>query len=336
MSTLIIAEAGVNHNGSLDMALRMVHEAARAGADVVKFQTFRADDLVTRDAPKADYQNEGDHAPSQYEMLRRLELTADDYRRLMDECCSVGIGFMSTPFSIASADLLAGMGMKRWKIPSGELTNLPLLRHIAHLGGTVIMSTGMATLDEVREAVEALVGAGMSRRDIYLMHCTTAYPTPVGDVNLRAMEALASLDVAGVGYSDHTQSLVVPAAAVAMGACMIEKHFTLDRDLPGPDHKASLLPDEFASMVRDIRTVEAAIGQPVKAPTPAEWPNIAVARKSIVAARTIAPGTVFTDDILTTKRPGTGISPMLWDNIIGRTASRGYSPDELISQDELN
>ncbi len=335
MKTLIIAEAGVNHNGSLDMALRMVREAARAGADVVKFQTFRADDLVTRDAPKAEYQNAGDDAPSQYEMLRRLELSADDYRRIMDECRAVGIGFMSTPFSIASADLLADLGMKGWKIPSGELTNLPLLRHIAGLGGRIIMSTGMATLDEVRASVDALVDAGIARSDIFLMHCTTAYPTPVADVNLRAMEALRSLDVGGVGYSDHTQSLVVPAAAVAMGACMIEKHFTLDRDLPGPDHKASLLPDEFAAMVRDIRTVEAAMGHPVKAPTPAEQPNIAVARKSIVAARDIAPGTVFTVSDLTTKRPGTGISPMLWDELIGRTASRPYATDQLISPDEL-
>lgn len=328
--TLIIAEAGVNHNGSLDMAIDMVHAAARSGADFVKFQTFRADRLVTPDAPKAQYQLRNDGDDSQYEMLRRLELSDDDFECLAEECRMVGIGFMSTPFDIESANWLARIGQPYWKIPSGEVTNLPLLRHIAGLGGKIIMSTGMARLDEVRDAVRVLDEAGVDLKNIALLHCTTAYPTPTDDVNLRAMEALRTLGTGAVGYSDHTRSRAIPVAAVALGAEVIEKHFTLDSHLPGPDHAASFTPSEFRAMVDAIRTVEVALGVPDKQPSRAERVNIAIARRSIVAARDISAGEIFTAENLTTKRPATGMSPMLWDTLIGKPSPRPYSANEQI------
>lgn len=346
--TFIIAEAGVNHNGSLERALAMVREARRMGADAIKFQTFRASDLVTADAPKADYQNEGDDAPTQYEMLKRLELSDDDHRALIAECDKMGIEFMSTPFSVSSAKFLYELGMKIWKIPSGEITNLPLLEYIAPRAGKVILSTGMSTMDEISEAVTILLTsklisetdpmlpqARLSKERLYLLHCTTAYPTPLADVNLRVMDALRKFACAGVGYSDHTPGTLVPVAAVAMGAVVIEKHFTLDKNLPGPDHKASLTPDEFAAMVRDIRLIETALGSDKKQVVKSEKDNIKVARKSIVAAVAIKKGDCFSADNLTTKRPGTGLSPMLWYRLIGKKARHDYRPDDPINKDEL-
>ncbi|MDE6396164.1 MAG: N-acetylneuraminate synthase [Muribaculaceae bacterium] len=330
--TIIIAEAGVNHNGSLAMALRLVEAAAEAGADYVKFQTFRAENLVTAGAAKAEYQqkNTGDADSSQLAMLKALELSEDDFRTIARRCRELGIGFLSTPFDFESIDFLATLGQDFWKIPSGEITDYPYLCRIAALGQPVVMSTGMSTLGEVAAAVNVLTTCGLSLEDITLLHCTTMYPTPYADVNLRAMATLASLGVGAVGYSDHTPGIAVPMAAVALGAKVIEKHFTLDRTLPGPDHRASLEPDELAEMVRNIRQVEAALGTPDKRPTEAERPNIAVARRSIVAARAIEKGEPFTAENLTVKRPATGLSPMRWTDLIGRTADRPYAPDEPI------
>ena len=329
--TIIIAEAGVNHNGSVDTALEMIARAAEAGVDYVKFQTFKAESLVTASAPKARYQQENcGSSDSQLAMLKGLELSEADFVRLSDECRRLGVGFMSTPFDLPSIDFLATLGMDYWKIPSGEITNLPYLRRIARAGGSVILSTGMSTLDETAEAVDALTQGGIPRSDIYLLHCTTQYPTPYEAVNLRAMESLASLGCAGVGYSDHTRGITVPVAATALGACIIEKHFTLDRNMPGPDHKASLNPQELTEMVRAIRDTELALGSPEKRVTDTERPNIAVARKSIVASRHIRKGELLSDLNLTAKRPGTGLSPMLWDSVTGTPAMRDFAPDEQI------
>lgn len=330
--TIIIAEAGVNHNGSLEMAKRMVREAAAAGADYVKFQTFRADSLVAASARKAEYQrrNCGDGDDSQLGMLRALELSPDAFVELAEECRRVGIGFMSTPFDLQSIDDLAPLGMDYWKIPSGEITNLPYLRKIASKGGKGIISTGMATLAEAEAAVSALEAAGMPRRSVIVLHCTTQYPAPPDSVNLRAMDSLAALGCAGVGYSDHTEGITVPIAAAARGAVVLEKHFTLDRNLPGPDHKASLEPAALKAMVTAVRLVDRALGDGVKVVTDAERPNIAVARKSIVAARHIACGELLTEENLTCKRPGTGLSPMEWDSVVGTRATRDYLPDEPI------
>lgn len=330
MRTLIIAEAGVNHNGSEELALRLVDEAARAGADIVKFQTFRAESIAAASACKADYQRDTTGAGSQLDMLRALELSADMHRRLIDRCRERGIRFLSTPFDAGSVDLLRELGMDLWKIPSGEITNLPLLRKIGALRQDIILSTGMCTLPEVSEAVRAIEAAGTPRSRIILLHCTTQYPTPPETVNLRAMDSLATLSCRAVGYSDHTEGITVPVAAVARGAAVIEKHFTLDRSLPGPDHRASLEPDELARMVHAIRLTEVALGSGLKEPSETELPNRAVARKSIVAACRIAPGEVFTEQNLATKRPGTGLSPMLWDSVIGKEATRAYDPDDLI------
>lgn len=329
--TIIIAEAGVNHNGSYDRAVDMIHAAARAGVDYVKFQTFKSEKLVSASAPRAEYQKRncgGDD--SQLAMLRALELSYADFARLADECRRTGIGFMSTPFDLDSIDFLATLGMDYWKIPSGEITNLPYLRKIAMQHGRVILSTGMSTIDEVEAAVAVLEGGGTPRSDVWLLHCTTQYPTPYNDVNLRAMDALLACRCRGVGYSDHTQGIAVPVAAVALGAEIIEKHFTLDKTLPGPDHKASLDVAELTGMVRSVRAVEQALGDGVKRVTDSERPNIAVARKSIVAACDIAPGEIFTERNLTVKRPATGLSPMLWDTLIGTPSTRAYHPDDQI------
>ncbi|MCM1337905.1 MAG: N-acetylneuraminate synthase [Candidatus Amulumruptor caecigallinarius] len=329
---LIIAEAGVNHNGSLDTALRLVDAAADAGADVVKFQTFRASDLAAASARKATYQSH--NAPSaddsQLAMLRKLELDEAAHSVLIERCRERGIRFLSTPFDFGSIELLHRLGQTLWKIPSGEITNLPYLRRIGAFGAEVILSTGMSTMDEVLAAVEALVAAGTPRRQITLLHCTTQYPAPLDSVNLLAMNELATLGCRGVGYSDHTRGITVPVAAAALGATVIEKHFTLSRDMEGPDHKASLEPDELRTMVTAIRDVETALGDGHKCVTDAERPNIAVARKSIVAARHIDAGETFTEENLTVKRPGTGMSPMLWDKVIGRQSPRAYEPDECI------
>ena len=329
--TIIIAEAGVNHNGDIDLARRMVVAAKNAGADYVKFQTAIPELVISTIAPKAEYQKETTGAEeSQLDMCRKLHLPLSDYAGLKKYCDEVGIGFMSTPFDLVSIDCLAELGMDYWKIPSGEITNLPYLRKIAGKGGSVILSTGMSTLAEVEDAVAVLEDGGIGRDNIILLHCTTQYPTPFDAVNLRAMEALRTLGCRSVGYSDHTTGIAVPVAAVALGATVIEKHFTLDRSLPGPDQKASLEPDELAAMVREIREIGQALGSPEKTVAETERPNIEVARKSIVAARHIAKGEVLTEENLTVKRPGSGINPMLWDEVIGRPSPSDFEPDELI------
>lgn len=329
---IIIAEAGVNHNGNLELARRMADEARRSGADYVKFQTAVPELVISSIAPKAEYQKETTgKEQSQLEMCRAIHLPLTDYAGLADLCREKGIGFMSTPFDLVSIDTLAPLGMDYWKIPSGEITNLPYLRKIASKGGRVILSTGMSTLDEVARAVDILEKGGIPRADISLLHCNTQYPTPMDDVNLRAMETLRSLGCGRVGYSDHTVGIEVPIAAVAMGAQIIEKHFTLDKTMEGPDHRASLDPAELRAMVSAIRNIEKAVGNPEKRVSPSERANIEVARKSIVAARDIAAGEIFTEENITVKRPGNGLSPMLWDDVIGQRAARDFSYDSLIS-----
>lgn len=353
--TLVIAEAGVNHNGSLELALRLVDEAAEAGADVVKFQTFRADGLASRFAPKAEYQQrETGNEQSQLDMLRALELDEDAHRRLIERCASRGVEFLSTPFDQESLRLLTEVfGLPRLKLGSGELTNAPLLLAAARTGKPIILSTGMGTLAEVEEALGVMAfgyaGDGIEpsrpafraafasdagrivlRDKVTLLHCTTEYPTPASDVNLRAMDALRSTFGLPVGYSDHTEGATIALAAVARGASIIEKHFTLDRSLPGPDHKASLTPAELVSMVAEIRRVEAALGDGVKRPAESERKNMSVARKSLVAARAIAAGEMFGPDNLAVKRPGGGIEPLRYWELLGRPAPRAFSEDEQI------
>ncbi len=331
MHTIIIAEAGVNHNGNYEMALRMVDEAKRAGADYVKFQTAKPELVISTFAPKAEYQKEttGD-GESQLEMCKAIHLPLTDYKPLKDYCDKVGIGFMSTPFDLVSIDVLEPLNMDYYKIPSGEITNLPYLRKIAAKGRPVIMSTGMSELPEIEAAMKALEDGGLKREQIILLHCNTQYPTPMADVNLRAMLDIRDSLRVRVGYSDHTQGIEVPIAAVAMGAEVIEKHFTLDKTLPGPDHKASLEPQELKAMVDAIRNIEQALGDGHKHVSDSERPNIIVARKSIVAARDIKQGEILTEDNITVKRPGNGVSPMLWDEVIGTAAKRDFAYDELI------
>ncbi len=328
---IIIAEAGVNHNASMEMAKQMVHEAAKAGADYVKFQTAVPELVISSIAPKAEYQKETTgNVESQLEMCKAIHLPLSAYSELAELCKEVGIGFMSTPFDLVSIDTLAPLQMDYWKIPSGEITNLPYLRKIASKGGKVILSTGMSTLSEVKEAVDILVAGGIARHDIYLLHCTTQYPTPMQDVNLRAMLSLGELNVGGIGYSDHTLGIEVPIAAAALGARVIEKHFTLDKSLPGPDHRASLNPAELGAMVKAVRNIEKALGSGKKIVADSERGNIEVARKSIVAARDIKRGEHFTEENITVKRPGNGISPMNWDNVIGKIATKDFLYDSLI------
>ena len=329
---IIIAEAGVNHNGDLEMARKMVRVARECGADYVKFQTAVPELVISTFAPKAEYQKETTGAAeSQLEMCRAIHLPLSDYAGLAELCRQEGIGFMSTPFDLVSIDCLEPLNMDYWKIPSGEITNLPYLRKIGRLGGRVIMSTGMSTLSEVEAAVQVLEQAGTPRANIILLQCTTQYPAPYESVNLRAMDALRTLGCGGVGYSDHTKGIEVSVAAAALGACVIEKHFTLDKNLPGPDHRASLEPAELRALVESVRHVEAALGTGIKEVATAESGNIVVARKSIVAARDIAAGEVLTADNITVKRPGGGISPMLWDTVLGQKAPRAFAADELIS-----
>ncbi len=329
--TLIIAEAGVNHNGDLAMAMRLIDVAAQAGADLVKFQTFSADRLATRTASQAAYQVENTGVEeTQREMLRRLELSPAAHRELIQHCALRGIGFFSTAFDLESLALLVSLGQALFKIPSGEITNYPYLRRIGALRGHVILSTGMATLSEIEAAIDVLEHEGTQRGEITVLHCTTAYPTAMADVNLRAMQTIQAAFGVKVGYSDHTPGIEVAVAAVALGATVIEKHFTLDRNLPGPDHKASLEPDELARMVRSIRNIEAALGDGRKRPTASELGNRAVARKIIVASRGIEPGELFTEDNITTKRGGEGLSPMRWNEVIGQRAARRFSADESI------
>ena len=328
---IIIAEAGVNHNAWMEMARRMVVEAARAGADYVKFQTAVPELVISSIAPKAAYQKETTgEGESQLDMCKAIHLPLSAYPELAQLCREEGIGFMSTPFDLVSIDALVPLQMDFWKIPSGEITNLPYLRKIASIGGKVILSTGMSTIIEVNEAVEILVNGGIRREDIYLLHCTTQYPTPYSDVNLLAMESLRKLNVGGVGYSDHTLGIEVPVAAAALGAQVIEKHFTLDKSLPGPDHRASLDPAELAAMVKAVRHIEMALGSGDKRVADCERQNIEVARKSIVAARPIVAGEEFTEENITVKRPGNGISPMDWDSVIGKKAKKDFPYDSLI------
>lgn len=330
-STLIIAEAGVNHNGDIRLAKRLIDVAAEAGADLVKFQTFAANRLVTVSAPKAGYQDvDADLTSSQYEMLKRLELSRKVHAELIEHCHAAGIGFFSSGFDETSNDMLFDLGQRRFKIPSGEITNLPYLRHLGSFGLPLILSTGMATLTEVQNAIEVLQTAGTTRDKVTVLHCNTQYPTPLEDVNLLAMVSIREKLHVAVGYSDHTVGIEVPIAAVALGATVIEKHFTLDRALPGPDHRASLEPQELAAMVSSIRNIEQVLGDGVKRPSPSESANVDIVRKSIVAAVPIGSGEEFTERNLTTKRPGSGISPMRWDDLIGKIASRSFEPDDLI------
>jgi len=332
---IVIAEAGVNHNGSLEMARRMVLAAKEAGADYVKFQTAVPELVISSIAPKADYQKEntGDSEQSQLEMCKALHLPLEDYAELKELCNEVGIGFMSTPFDLVSIDCLAQLGQDYMKVPSGEITNLPYLRKIARVGVPVIISTGMSEMQEIRDALHVLTeceDSGLTLDDIIVLHCNTEYPTPYGDVNLLAMQTMARELGVKIGYSDHTRGIEVPVAAVALGACVVEKHFTLDRTLPGPDHVASLEPAELKQMVQQIRHIEQALGSPVKQVSESERKNIPIARKSIVAAREIKKGELLTEENLTVKRPGNGLSPMLWDRVIGTRAVQDFPYDALI------
>jgi N,N'-diacetyllegionaminate synthase len=329
--TMIIAEAGVNHNGDHEIAKRLVAEAAIAGADFVKFQTFKAADLVSADAPKAEYQQLATGEGSQRDMISGLELSRSDHELLIEECQRHEIGFFSTAFDEKSFDLLVDLGcLSMVKIPSGELTNLPLIRHMTRLGKPVLLSTGMATLGEIETAIEVIEAAGTDRSRITVLQCTTEYPAPMEDVNLRAIVSIKQAFGVETGYSDHTTGIEVAIAAVALGATVIEKHFTLDRNLPGPDHKASLEPAELKAMIDSIRNIERAMGDGVKRPTASELRNRPIARKSIVARHRIEAGEALTPDNLTVKRPGTGLSPMLWDKVVGKCASRAFNTDELI------
>ena len=329
MKTCVIAEIGVNHNGDLKLAEKMVDEAVRCGADIVKFQTGIPENIISKEAPKAEYQKvtTGSYE-SQLEMVKRVSLSFDDFVHLKRYCDRSGAEFLSTPFDLESIDFLDGLGVRVWKIPSGEITNLPYLEKIAATKKPVIMSTGMAEIHEIQDAIDVLKKGGVT--DVTLLHCTTEYPAPIDDVNLCAMDHLRDTFGTEVGYSDHTEGIEVAVAAVARGASVIEKHFTLDRNMEGPDHKASIEPEQFSEMVRSIRNVECALGSYEKKPAPSELKNKAVARKSIVAATDIKAGDVFSEDNLTTKRPGTGISPMKWYELIGTKAKRDYKEGELI------
>ena len=331
--TFIIAEAGVNHNGSLELARKLIDVAAEAGADAVKFQTFKAEKIISKYAQKAEYQKRStDASESQLDMVRKLEMDEAAHKELLAYSRSRGVQFLSSPFDLESIDLLNDLGLEIFKIPSGEITNLPYLRKIGALKKEVILSTGMADLGEIEDALDVLIKAGTVLENITVLHCNTEYPTPFEDVNLRAMLTIrAAFPGVQVGYSDHTLGIEVPIAAVAMGATVIEKHFTLNKNMEGPDHKASLEPDELKAMVQAIRNIEKALGNGIKKPSPSELKNKPVARKSIVAAKDIKEGEKFTEENLTAKRPGTGISPMRWDEVIGRKAGRDYNIDELIS-----
>lgn len=331
---LIIAEAGVNHNGSIEIAKKLVDKAVEAGVDIIKFQTFKAEKLVSKSAKQAEYQkkNIGNHADdSQYNMLKKLELSEQDHQELMTYCKEKGIRFWSTAFDLDSIDFLHSLNLGLWKIPSGEITNYPYIKKIAQYHEPVILSTGMCEMSDITAAMNALQKNGVQKNQITILHCNTEYPTPYEDVNLFAMQQIRKEFDVAVGYSDHTKGIEVPIAAVALGASVIEKHFTLDRNMEGPDHKASLEPDELKAMVSAIRNIEKALGNGKKAVSESERKNIAIARKSIVAACPIKKGDVFTEQNLTVKRPGTGISPMRWEDVIGTTAIRDFREDELIA-----
>jgi len=329
---LIIAEAGVNHNGSIETAKRLIDAAANAGVDYVKFQTFRADKLVSINVKKADYQcrNMSDLDISQYTMLKKLELSQEQHIELIAYCNDRGVKFLSTAFDLDSINFLSSLNLGLWKIPSGEITNYPYLKQIAIKHEPIILSTGMCNIEDIQNAVNVLYSFGIRKQQITILHCNTEYPTPMEDVNLKAMKAIGNEFGVRVGYSDHTLGIEIPIAAVALGAKVIEKHFTLDRNMNGPDHKASLEPNELIKMVEAIRNVEMALGSEIKTISKSEQENISVARKSIVAAVDINAGEVFSEANITVKRPGTGISPMFWDKLIGTIATKKYQPDDLI------
>jgi N,N'-diacetyllegionaminate synthase len=325
MKTFIIAEAGVNHNGSLDMAKKMVKVAKECGVDAIKFQTFKAESLISKYAPKAEYQKQTTSSEeSQLEMVKKLELSFEHFKELKYYCDSIGITFISTPFDFESIDFLNSLGMEIYKIPSGEITNLPYLEKIGTFNKKVILSTGMAKLSEIEDALDILLRSGTLKDNITVLQCNTEYPTPYEDVNLLAIKTIKKAFKVNVGYSDHTPGIEVPIAAIALGSTVIEKHFTLDKNMPGPDHKASLEPHELKTMVTAIRNIEKALGDGIKKPTPSELKNMHVARKSIIARRDIKKGEIFTTENITVKRPGSGISPMRWYEILGTVAQKDY------------
>ena len=327
----IIAEAGVNHNGSIELAKKLIDVAVDAGANAVKFQTFKATNLVSKDAQKAEYQKQTtDKAESQFDMLKKLELDVDTHKELISYCKQKNIMFLSTPFDHDSIELLNDLGLEVFKIPSGEITNLPYLRHIGKLAKQVVLSTGMADIGEIEDALDVLIEAGTKKENITVLHANTMYPTPMEDVNLKAMVTIGNTFDVAFGYSDHTLGIEVDIAAVAMGASCIEKHFTLDKTMQGPDHKASLEPDELKAMVQAIRNIELALGCSTKKPSKSETPNKAIVRKSIVAKEAIKKGEILSKENLAVKRPSNGISPMRWDEIVGSIALKDYSKDELI------
>jgi len=331
-STLIIAEAGVNHNGSLELAYKLIDKASEAGADLVKFQTFKAEYLVTESASKANYQlGTTDSKETQFEMIKKLELNDEMHLKLISRCREKGIRFSSTGFDTSSVDFLIKLGVGFLKVPSGEITNLPYLRHVGSKGLPIILSTGMCTMLEVRNVVKILELAGSKKSDITVLHCNTEYPTPMEDVNLLAMLSIEKELGVKVGYSDHTLRIEVPIAAAAMGATVIEKHFTLDRGMDGPDHAASLEPNELKQMVDSIRNIEKAMGDGQKKPSKSEDANLGVARKSIVASKNIKAGEKFTEENIAVKRPGTGLCPMRWDELLGLEAKKDFQADELVS-----
>lgn len=333
MHTLIIAEAGVNHSGSLDIAKQLIDKAVEAGADVIKFQTFKAENLVSKSAKQADYQkkNIGSKADdSQLSMLKKLELSHEDHEVLMQYCNQKGIRFFSTAFDMESIDYLHSLNLGLWKIPSGEITNYPYIKKIAQFHEPVILSTGMCEMEDISAAMNVLLEYGVQRDQITILHCNTEYPTPFEDVNLLAMQQIKENFQVKAGYSDHTQGIEVPIAAVALGACVVEKHFTLDRNMEGPDHQASLEPDELKAMVTAIRNIEKALGSGRKNVSASERKNIAIARKSIVTTRPIKKGEMLTEENLTVKRPGIGISPMRWEEVIGTKAIKDFEEEELI------
>ena len=331
MSVFIIAEAGVNHNGSIKLAKKLIDMAVESGADAVKFQTFKTENLVSKTAEKAAYQKKTtDALESQFDMIKNLELDLTAHKKLITYCLEKGITFLSSPFDHSSIDLLISLGLQTFKIPSGEINNLPYLRHIGSLGKKIILSTGMSSLQEVGDALKVLMESGSKKENISILHANTMYPTPMQDVNLNAMLTIKKEFDIAVGYSDHTVGIEVDIAAVAMGASIIEKHFTLDKTMNGPDHKASLEPNELKEMVLCIRNIEKALGSFEKKPSPSESINIDIARKSIVSKQKIKKGEVLSEENITTKRPGNGLSPMVWDKIIGTIADKDYQMDDLI------
>jgi N,N'-diacetyllegionaminate synthase len=330
MKIRIIAEAGVNHNGDLALAKRLVDIAKKSGSDIVKFQTFKADRLVTLNAPKAKYQQVDNENESQFQMLEKLQISESMHLELLAYCNNVGIKFLSTPFDIESADFLSSIGQTLFKIPSGEITNYPYLRHVARIAGEVILSSGASTLNEIGSALDILYKNGQRPESVTVLHCTSAYPAPMNDVNLLAIKEIKNKFNINVGYSDHTLGIEIAIAAVALGATTIEKHFTLDHNLPGPDQKTSLEPNELIKMVESIRNIEIALGSGNKSPKQSEFENLNLIRKSIVAKSNIFAGEVFSNENLTTKRPGNGLSPMHWESVIGKIAIRNFEIDELI------